>query len=1197
MAKAKYRRGSIEQRIFDSNKAYQETFSWDNAIQIVTCIAPNEWVERLYVKQVIKLTDPGIQDKNILEANNYQDVVKVVNNLSTPVVCIAPYSVGGDYNIYQWRIDKFSKFMFCNVLGYNPNDKVLQEIPPGTIAVGGGTSLLTVPGQTSNHLEFIDMTDRDKHPITNVVQDGTWAKVTSTDGEIIYFAGAGTTWVYLSGISGFQNVLSGWHLVTKVYDWPDFSIGFTHNLGTGAYVPSSTDYLHLFFFSGSSAMVGAKINVIRRNTNCSLEEARFKARLSTQEIWSKERGYGQIDVERASYQSDVNTAALYIPKLIGSCSISSVVSDVFGLYVKHLFNAWTIKSEILPYTTKIVENISGNQTNISTSGGVVAVSRYFEMVEAGKKTRNFQITQSDIMGNSSTSPSIELESDGLLAQLNLRRSEISLNTYKIGIGCGTDFNTKYIECDNIAPPDYYGELYITTTDGKIISIRDNNFPELNDLNEKYFINVRWANHLAEYKADKVPAPIECNVPGDYASINLAIASGKTFINVVSGTHTQQINLPDGVDLNVSAGAEITSSSIYTIRPLGTSRIFGRGTISNTSAADGASTIYSENATLMVECADIYCDSGSICIAKNSEIMIKTYALDSDDDTQEAFALYNNSKIILDAYICNIDNPVVFAEYNSPNSVVMVKNSQINHSGLLCNTETTTLIAIEASILNCTNATDGFTSFIYGNSLLSSNNIKYYYVDGNILKLMDNAGILTTKTYLSEYEAMMAARSIFKANWKKYGTIANSDGRLYYINIELVNTYSVLIDALTVDNLTIDVRTGYGVREHAYLDRLVQGYNFLRDFAGTWLHVGEGYEYATIKAARDAAIAGQAIRVHPGTYTDAILTKDNIVIYYEYGVIHNAGNIALIGNTCFYNNENTYKNFKVLGLGEFVSDNYIWWEFNGGTAGTADFYFEFKEQKADGSRAIFPQFCHTNLFIKGYKHGGKDNLMHTSFIDTDAQVNVDIDIAHIEDVAEIVFQPYKTNNAYFILRNAECEYYMQLYGQQEDGDIGVSNYYFIGLYMHCITLASNDGWGINSGTEGCIDNLSFASCIGIKDGTAAIFAAFGPGGSMSGILEFIGPNYLAKSLAHASWEIPPVITGTIVIDDTLQEIETAIEFDTQKSTLYMINSVWHNDSIFGQYANMVFQGSNVIKNAIFPSDPVNPNYELNEGLSL
>lgn len=1180
--------------------ATRDSYDWDNIIQIVIMVPSTVPVERRYITEAIKLVDSNIQDKNILFVDNYTNLGLATKILSSPCVVIAPYYVGGAQGIPNWRTDKFNSHLFINGAQPNATDRIVQENPPGTLIVGAGLQGITRPDMNNPYTEFVDLTDRDIYPVTNVTQDGIYAKVLSSIMEVIYFS-SNNDYFYLSGISGFANNISGWHQVTKVYDWPVFALGFTHNLGAGSFVGTNAN-MRAAWLSGSIATVGAKINMIRKQMGCSLEEARLRARVSAGEVWTKERGFGWINTANAMYAGETDASGLFLPILSGQTSSSKVTNTQNGLYMKYLFGKTVISTEILPYATSIKDEINNIQEPVAVYGLTQNVGRYYQTEVVENSPQSYQFRQYDVYGNSSLGNVINITTDNFLTIINAARAAIS-DFYKIGIGTDTTGNTALIDCSEIASIDYFGELYIEMSDNATYAIKDVNDSRVTEMDEEYFVNLRWTNDLATYKAEKVPAPVECDVPGDYASIPLAVAAGKTFINVVSGTHTLQYNLPDNVDLNISDGAIITGSGLYTLQVSGVNRIFGRGIIENTSNTTGASVVHAQpGATLVVEGAELKSPNRGILFNDGANVILKTPLITATTNSQEVFTLYPGSKLIIDAFVIDAPNaPYLFKEFGSEDVKVYLKNSRINYSGLLFQAQSSSLHIAEMCILNCTSVSEGAIAFIRGTYPTGENSIRMFYVDGVNVRFYLGGGLSTLKSYADNYTAMMAAREIFKENWKKYISIPDVNGVLYYINLANITRYSVNGDTITFDETSIVCESGWAAKHFEYLDECYKNYHFLSTFTGEFLHVGVGREYNTIASAVAAAVPGQAVWVHDGPYDEAVKIKDGIIVYYDEDVLHRGGGPIPFQNihTVFWNHQsNGTPNFKVYGYGNFHYADYLWWDSTDGTDGWdgSKFFWSFKTQKSDNGRAIFPSRCHTKLICKGYSHGKLNNATHTSFIDTDAQLEGDFDLVLVENVVEGLYQPFKTSNAKLVFRNLKLLNAFTLISFATDYGIGVSDYRICGILIESNSIV--DGYGLLASGD-CEDKHTFIECIFLKTGaTKDLVNAFG--GSFYEPVYFRGNNYLANTTAVVDWDGTTVIQATpLVFDDTLLEITDEVEINTVKSKLLAKNSIWHNNDIFGQSADMQFVGTNIVKHDNFPLDIPSKEgiYEINENLTL
>jgi len=258
-----------------------------------------------------------------------------------------------------------------------------------------------------------------------------------------------------------------------------------------------------------------------------------------------------------------------------------------------------------------------------------------------------------------------------------------------------------------------------------------------------------------------------------------------------------------------------------------------------------------------------------------------------------------------------------------------------------------------------------------------------------------------------YTAMLTGREIFANTYRDFVTVCGINGRSYYINLNKITSHSVTGSYLNIGmgavNLSIEcVDNATALWDLDYVTETRAGKKFLDEFAGTWLHVGSGQTYATVTAALATASAGNAIRLHAGTYTEDVVMKNGIVIYGDEGA-------KVVGVwTPPANSDTVPFEFRIFGAADFdgPGDIYHGTVSEDQSPPNSKIVWTFGTMRSGSYRPIFAANCRERLIMKG---GLFDTFGATAqaFVDTDNGVHLDLDMVNIANCESATFIAYNS----------------------------------------------------------------------------------------------------------------------------------------------------------------------------------------------
>ncbi len=305
--------------------------------------------------------------------------------------------------------------------------------------------------------------------------------------------------------------------------------------------------------------------------------------------------------------------------------------------------------------------------------------------------------------------------------------------------------------------------------------------------------------------------------------------------------------------------------------------------------------------------------------------------------------------------------------------------------------------------------------------VSEVNIAYFYVRGDTVRIHYTDNSFYGLICRSVFHAMIAARGIFNQRYQQYATLCGIDGISYYIKSSEISsvivTDNILTITLTGHTITIPCKdNATALWDKDYADAVKTNATFLDTFAGTWLEVGAGKTYATITAAYAAAVGGNAIKVFPGTYTENMYLLHNVPIYFLEGAKSVGGWYRRAEDAAL---NHTYR---IYGSGQFETNdqcNYTGTdEVYAQDTDNATLHWFFSTMKGNNYRPFFTKNSLENVRLKGglyYSFGTQGQ----SFIDTDASLNLDLDIVRIRDCETATFVAYASQHKNRVkLRNIE-----------------------------------------------------------------------------------------------------------------------------------------------------------------------------------
>lgn len=305
--------------------------------------------------------------------------------------------------------------------------------------------------------------------------------------------------------------------------------------------------------------------------------------------------------------------------------------------------------------------------------------------------------------------------------------------------------------------------------------------------------------------------------------------------------------------------------------------------------------------------------------------------------------------------------------------------------------------------------------------ISEVNIAYFYVRDDTVRIHYTDNSFFGLICKSVFHAMIAARGIFNVRYQQYATLCGIDGVSYYIKASAISSVTVSNNILTITltghTITIPCKDeATALWDKDYADAVKTNATFLDTFAGTWLEVGAGKTYATITAAYAAAVGGNAIKVFPGTYPENMYLLHNVPIYFIEGAKSVGGWYRRAEDAAL---NHTYR---IYGSGQFETNDQSNYTGTDAVASqdtdNATLHWFFSTMKGNSYRPFFTKNCLETVRLKGglyYSFGEQGQ----SFIDTDASLNLDLDIVRIRDCETATFVAYASQHKNRVkLRNIE-----------------------------------------------------------------------------------------------------------------------------------------------------------------------------------
>lgn len=358
------------------------------------CIwAKNNENEYDYIKNICKDIDEDLTDEDFIGSSfsgdingkpNYSLYDNAVGNGFRPII-IYPFG-NPDINLIHIN-NNYPDYYFIQPF-YKDGDSVprIKELIPDR-----ASSMILVAGgedgesgwETGKGLIFTESSFKyDSYVISDIVdnEDGTCR---------IKCEGIGNQWwsyfadafahkipVYIKDVDGFDNNPDGvYYPVGESYytdgtaNWVDI----IHELGSGTFNPDTDAKAGFNFLSGAAAVVGAKLNKIRRERECEYDEAIAVAKVTASNPErDDEHGYGSINVDEAiAYDEDI---PIDEDQVVGEIGTLSYQRDNLG-YVT--FSMPEVRN------AQVMRIYSGNEKKYEVDVGYGDSLRFTSAVPAG----------------------------------------------------------------------------------------------------------------------------------------------------------------------------------------------------------------------------------------------------------------------------------------------------------------------------------------------------------------------------------------------------------------------------------------------------------------------------------------------------------------------------------------------------------------------------------------------------------------------------------------------------------------------------------------------------------------------------------------------------------------------------------------------------------------------------------------------
>ena len=281
------------------------------------CIWTNVETEYDYIKNICKDVDPDLTDDDFIGSSftnnqgvpNYSQYEDEVGSGFRPII-IFPYSEP-EINLVN-ICNQYPDYYFIQPLfNYGiavPSAKVLNPDRPSPMIIGSGGEGGETGWMSGESLIFVESSFQyDSYDISEIVdnEDGTARIKCEGIGNLFWSFYVDSFElnipVYIQGVTGFENNPDGvyYPVADSYYTDPTTNwVDITCNLGTGSYEGGAKAGFN--FLSGAVAVIGAKLNKIRRVLNCTYAEAIAIAKATASNPERDDiHGYGSINVDDA----------------------------------------------------------------------------------------------------------------------------------------------------------------------------------------------------------------------------------------------------------------------------------------------------------------------------------------------------------------------------------------------------------------------------------------------------------------------------------------------------------------------------------------------------------------------------------------------------------------------------------------------------------------------------------------------------------------------------------------------------------------------------------------------------------------------------------------------------------------------------------------------------------------------------------
>ena len=309
---------------------------------------------------------------------------------------------------------------------------------------------------------------------------------------------------------------------------------------------------------------------------------------------------------------------------------------------------------------------------------------------------------------------------------------------------------------------------------------------------------------------------------------------------------------------------------------------------------------------------------------------------------------------------------------------------------------------------------------------SIDNIFYYYVDNNKVKIIYQSSSPLIITVNSNYEAIEVSNQMLALNYDKLITLTDYltgiNYRINVLNIQTLQRSSNTITIKFVNNQILDISfvdAAKAIHEFQYAEKVFENRDFLNRFTGTKVIVDKSgtADYTSISAASIASTSGQAIIVNPGSYYEDIELKNGLKYYFYNGA-------TLYGE--FYRSVSASYSADVIGYGTFIAApegiSHIYQGYYDGSLThsglISKLYFEYNNIYTNGYRTFFIPHSEVHIITKGNKCKAYTLSSYSSFIDTDCGITCTIDAIEIQDADEISFIAYNNQSGRCSIKNVK-----------------------------------------------------------------------------------------------------------------------------------------------------------------------------------